>query len=107
MKDKCLKSVCTLAMVALLVSGIYAQKVSDVEQKIINYIDARGDDAISLLEKTVNIESPTEDLAGVRKVGEVFLKEFASLGMKVRWIEMPADAKRAGHLIAETGGTKS
>jgi glutamate carboxypeptidase len=84
----------------------YAQKISPEEQKLVDYIDAHTGEAIALLEKTVNIESPTENLAGVRQVGAVFKAEFESLGFTVKWISMPAEMKRAGHLLAETKGTK-
>src|SRR6185295_10099504 len=60
----------------------------------------------ALLEKAVNIESPTENLAGVKKVGAVFKAEFDSLGFTTRWINMPVEMKRAGHLLAEKKGTK-
>ena len=76
------------------------------EQKIVDYIDAHIEDAIALLEKTVNIESPTENLAGVKEVGMVFKQEFESLGFLAKWIEMPFEMKRAGHLLAEKAGTK-
>ncbi len=82
----------------------YAQKLSADERKIIEYIDSHNDEAIALLEKVVNIESPTEDLAGVRNVGTLFGDAFKALGMSVKWLEMPAEMKRAGHLIAETSG---
>ncbi len=59
-----------------------------------------------LLEKVVNIQSPTENLAGVKQVGAVFKAEFESLGFKARWIDMPPAMKRAGHLLAEKEGTK-
>jgi glutamate carboxypeptidase len=85
---------------------IHAQKISPAEQKIINYIDAHTDEAVALLERTVNIESPTENLAGVRQVGAVFNAEFEALGLTARWIDMPAEMKRAGHLLAEKQGTK-
>ncbi|MDQ3750218.1 MAG: M20/M25/M40 family metallo-hydrolase [Acidobacteriota bacterium] len=84
----------------------YAQKISADEQKIVNYIDAHTKDAIALLEKTVNIESPTENLKGIKQVGMVFKEEFESLGFASKWIEMPAEMKRAGHLIAKKNGTK-
>ena len=84
----------------------YAQKISAEEQKIIDFIDAHIEDAIALLEKTVNIESPTENLAGVKEVGMVFKQEFESLGFNTKWIEMPVEMKRAGHLTAEKIGTK-
>jgi glutamate carboxypeptidase len=84
----------------------YARRISAEEQKIIDFIDAHIEDAIALLEKTVNIESPTENLSGVKQVGMVFKQEFESLGFNTKWIEMPAEMKRAGHLIAEKTGTK-
>lgn len=94
---------------ALLVSfstDNYAQKVSANEQKIVNYIDAHTNEAIALIERTVNAESPTENLAGVKQVGMIFRSEFESLGFTTKWIEMPAEMKRAGHLLAEKKGTK-
>ena len=62
--------------------------------------------AEALAEKTVNIESPTENVAGVRAVGEVFAAELNAIGFDTRWIEMPAGMKRAGHLLAETKGKR-
>ncbi|MBA2737777.1 MAG: M20/M25/M40 family metallo-hydrolase, partial [Pyrinomonadaceae bacterium] len=84
----------------------FAQKLSAEEQKIINYIDANANNAVALLEKTVNVESPTENLAGVKQVGTIFKQEFSTLGFNAKWIEMPAEMKRAGHLLAEKKGTK-
>lgn len=83
-----------------------AQKLSAEEQKLVSYIDAHVTDAVALLEKTVNIESPTQNLDGVKKVGLVFKSELDAIGFKTKWIEMPAEMKRAGHLLAELDGTK-
>ncbi|HEX4946820.1 MAG TPA: M20/M25/M40 family metallo-hydrolase [Blastocatellia bacterium] len=83
-----------------------AQKPTPEEQKIIAYVDAHKDAAIALLEKVVNIESPTQNVAGVKQVGLVFKTEFDALGFKTKWIEMPSEMKRAGHLVAERSGTK-
>ncbi len=91
---------------AFCVTAGFAQKLSAEEQKIVNYIDANAKDAVALLEKTVNVESPTENLSGVKQVGAIFKDEFAALGFDARWIEMPAEMKRAGHLWAEKKGTK-
>lgn len=83
-----------------------AQKVSPEEQKLIDYIATHTSEATALLEKTVNIESPTENLTGVKQVGAVFKTEFESIGFTARWIDMPAEMKRAGHLLAEKKGSK-
>jgi len=84
---------------------VNAQALSPEEQKIVRYIDAHSAEAVSLLEKVINIESATQNLAGVKRVGEVFKGEFAALGMTAKWIDMPPEMNRAGHLIAETPGT--
>lgn len=92
--------------VVLFATFANAQKISPEEQKLVDYIDAHTTDAVALLEKAVNIQSPTENLAGVRQVGALFKQEFESLGFTATWIEMPAAMKRAGHLLAEKKGTK-
>lgn len=98
----------TLAFVFITLSSTigHAQKLSADEQKIIDFVDAHMTEAISTLENVVNIESPSEDIAGVKQVGMVFKREFESLGMTASWIEMPAEMNRAGHLLATTNGTK-
>ena len=93
-------------MVFLVSAVTPAQKISPEEKKIVEYIDQHSEDAIKLIEKTVNIESPSEDPAGVKAVGKIMMDEFASIGMKVRWIDMPTEMNRGGHLWAETAGTK-
>ena len=86
--------------------SLLGQNLSAEEQKIVDYIDKQNESAIGLLEKAVNIDSPTEDFSGVKNVGMLFAKELEALGMTVKWVPMPAEAKRAGHLIAETKGSK-
>ncbi|MFN2393996.1 MAG: M20 family peptidase, partial [Pyrinomonadaceae bacterium] len=34
----------------------------------------------------------------------IFKKELEAIGFNAKWIEMPAEMKRAGHLIAEKSG---
>ena len=86
-------------------NGQAPSALSPEEQKIVAYIDAHKNEAVALLEKVINIESATQNTAGVKHVGEVFQSEFAALGLTARWIDMPAEMKRAGHLLAETTGT--
>ncbi len=95
---------CAFAVFAAII--VHAQNISADERKIVSYIDAHTEEAIALLEKTVNIESPTENLTGVKEVGMVFKREFESLDFTAKWIEMPAQMKRAGHLMAEKPGKK-
>ena len=83
-----------------------AQNLSPDERKIVTYVDSHMSEAISLLEKVVNIESATQNVSGVKRVGDVFRGEFQALGLTVKWIDMPPEVNRAGHLLAETGGTR-
>jgi glutamate carboxypeptidase len=106
MKNPIGKLIILLFFTLLSCAAASAQKLSAEEQKIVNYVDANKDAEIAFLEKVVNIESPTENLAGVKQVGMVFKKELESLGLTARWIDMPAEMKRAGHLLAETKGTR-
>jgi glutamate carboxypeptidase len=95
-----------LIIILFTASATSAQTLTAEEKRIAAHIDKHIDEAVALLEKTVNIESPTQNLEGVKKVGAVFQQEFAALGFKTRWIDMPAEVKRGGHLLAEHSGTK-
>lgn len=96
----------TLAGVVVLAGMALGQTLNADERKIVEYIDKNNDKAISLIQATVDIESPTEDLAGVKAVGMVLKKELEEIGLTAKWIDMPAEQKRAGHLVAENKGTK-
>ena len=106
MKKTIYRTVAAHLFVVFLAAFSYAQKLTPEEQKIVNFIDSNIENAVSLLEKTVNIESPTENLAGVKQVGMIFKTEFDRLGFTARWIEMPPEMKRAGHFWAEKKGTR-
>lgn len=91
---------------ALAVLGGHAAAagLDPVEQRIVAEVRSRSAAAIELLERSVDINSGTSNLAGVRAVGELFRAEFDQLGFATRWIAMPAELKRAGHLVAERKG---
>ena len=76
------------------------------EGAIRDYVRAHHHDDVTLLEKAVNISSGSQNTAGVRRVGDLFTQELTALGFTVRWAEMPASMRRAGHLVAERRGTK-
>ena len=91
-----------------VVMSIQAQKVSmqglsAEEKKVMDYIDANMPRAIALLKESVDINSGSLNIAGVKKVGEIFAREFEKAGFKTEWVPMPASVKRAGHLVATKG----
>ena len=73
------------------------------ERAMVAYIDAHNAEALALLERVVNINSGTQNFAGVRAVGAIFLASFDRLGFKTRWVD-GAPFQRAGHLVAEHRG---
>jgi glutamate carboxypeptidase len=73
------------------------------EQKVMDYIDANMTRAIALLKESVNVNSGTLNIAGVKKVGEIFAREFEKANFKTKWIPMPDSLRRAGHLVATIG----
>jgi glutamate carboxypeptidase len=70
------------------------------EAAIARAVDAGNPAALALLERIVNINSGTMNLAGVREVGAVLRAQLDSLGFTTRWVD-GAGFGRAGHLIAE------
>ncbi|HKR58757.1 MAG TPA: M20/M25/M40 family metallo-hydrolase, partial [Pyrinomonadaceae bacterium] len=92
-------------LLTLFIVPALGQALSPEEKRIADYIDSHKSEAVTLLEKVVNIESATQNVAGVKSVGSVFMNEFEALGMKTKWIDMPAEMNRAGHLLAETSGS--
>ena len=84
----------------------HAQKLSKNERILIKTIEKNNAEARIFLEKVVNINSGTLNLKGVKEVGMVFKDAFEAINFQTRWIEMPEEMNRAGHLFAETSGEK-
>ncbi|HEX2090741.1 MAG TPA: M20/M25/M40 family metallo-hydrolase [Longimicrobiaceae bacterium] len=83
-----------------------SQRLNAEERRIAAYVDAHAGEAVTLLERLVNINSGTMNPAGVREVGRVLGEELDALGFDTRWIEMPDSMNRAGHLFAERRGRR-
>jgi len=86
--------------------SVSAQKLTRNEKKIVKNIEQNNAEAISFLEKVVNINSGTLNIKGVEKVGQEFASEFEAIGFESTWIPMPEEMNRAGHLFAEIKGSK-
>ncbi len=95
-----------LTLVLLLsVVSVSAQKLTRKEKKILKTIEVNNKEAIQFLKAVVNINSGTMNHEGVKKVGKVFGKAFEDIGFKSSWYDM-SEVNRAGHLFAETSGSK-
>jgi glutamate carboxypeptidase len=94
----------TLAAV-LAAAHATAGSLSADEQRMVDWIDAHADEAVALLEETVNVPSGTMNVEGVRELGVVMRRELDLLGLQTEWIEMPPEVQRAGHLVGRKSGT--
>ena len=93
----------SILLAALLSATASAQSLTPAERAVARAVDAHNGEALALLERVVNINSGTMNLAGVRAVGDIFSREFQSLGFTTRW-QSETPLPRAGHLVAEHRG---
>ncbi len=101
------KIFCCIAMtLALLSTRPALATLSDAEERMVDFIDASNPAALELLIESVNINSGTMNLAGVREVGELFSTAFAALEFEVEWADGAA-FERAGHLVARYRGSQA
>ena len=93
------------AALSLSVSVLAQSSVPvSTDEVIVNHIDEEVERAISLLEKSVNINSGSMNFAGVRAAGDLLVPEFEELGFTTEWID-GAPFGRAGHLVAHRDGS--
>lgn len=89
-----------------------APELDPVERQMVEFVRAHVEETIDLLERTVNVNSGTLNLEGVREVARIMEPEFEAMGFEVSWVPLPPETGRAGHLVAErraerAGGGKS
>lgn len=82
----------------------YSQSLSETEQDIIDDVERNYEETLDLLRETVDINSGTFNLEGVKKVADVFDREFRSIGFETEWIPLPDEMNRAGHFVATRKG---
>lgn len=92
--------------VACLTALIAASGLDATEQRIHAHVKANADAAVRFVEEVSAINSGTLNPAGVKKVGAIFEKRLAAIGLETEWIAMPKKMGRGGHLFARTKGTK-
>ena len=86
--------------------SLWAQTLSPLEQKIVDAVNNKMAYAEALLKESVDINSGSLNINGVKKVGEVFAREFTKAGLSPEWVPLPDSLRRAGHLVATRKGTK-
>jgi glutamate carboxypeptidase len=93
-----------LLLLLLLCPALAQAQLSIVEKRIVAAVEAQGDEFVRELEAAVNLDSVTENLAGVRALGERHAAQLREIGFDARFIELPPETGRAGHLMAERDG---
>lgn len=90
----------TIATVILLglASAVPFAKADDAS--VLANIDNNFDAQVALLEETVNQNSGSLNIEGVKATGAIYAREFEKLGFETRWIDMPEEMARAGHFVA-------
>jgi glutamate carboxypeptidase len=95
-------------LAALLVASAApaAAELSAEEQAIVGNVVSSVDEQLAFLEKVVNINSDSMNHEGVKAVGAEFGAAFEGLGFETKWLDLPAEANRAGHLVATRAGDR-
>jgi glutamate carboxypeptidase len=93
------------ASALVLIAAPLSARLAPAEQRMSAAVDAEQERAIALLEKLVNQNSGSRNIAGVTKVGEMMRTELEALGFTVEWKPMAA-VQRAGHILARHEGRK-
>jgi len=102
---KMMKLILAVLMVILVHSSVQAQLSQD-EKNIVEYIKKHFGESEELLIESVNINSGTLNVDGVKKVGSVYRRELDKLGFSTEWVSLPDSLRRAGHLVATRKGNQ-
>src|SRR5438128_5771409 len=94
-----------LSALAFLPATAHAA-LTPAEQKMLTTVDSEQARTVDFLQRIVDQNSGTMNIAGVQAVRTMVEPEFQQLGFKTEWIDMK-DAGRAGHLIARHVGSRS
>src|SRR5947207_3514472 len=90
---------------ALLLASPAAAALSPAEQTMVRTVDAEQARITTTLQRWVDQNSGTMNLAGVEAVRRMVEPEFQQLAFKTQWIDMKA-AGRSGHLVARHAGSR-
>lgn len=94
-----------LFLLVFIANNVQAQLNAD-EIKIVNYIKIHLAESEELLIESVNINSGTLNIEGVKKVGAIYRREFDKLGFITEWVDLPDSLRRAGHFVATRKGSQ-
>lgn len=91
-----MKKIICLLLCAFPLVGVSATSSHKIKQE--------SNAQLKLLEKLVNINSGSTNIAGVNRVGKIVAKELQQLGFKINFVAEPKNLHRAATLIATHPG---
>lgn len=91
------------AAVMIPASALAAPTLTAPERRMVAAVEAGDARDLALLERLVNQNSGSRNIAGVKAVAALVRPEFEALGFTVKWLPMEQTG-RAGHLIAAHAG---
>jgi len=97
------KLLLSLLLPTFATMSAYSQ-LTPAEKVAVDYIDAHFNESLQLLINSVNINSGTLNIEGVKKVGALYAHELERLGFTIEWVNEPDSLHRAGHLVATHTG---
>ena len=100
-----MKVIFAVLLILIVQTGAQAQLSQD-EKNIVEYIKKQFGKSEELLIESVNINSGTLNVEGVKKVGSVYRRELDKLGFTTEWVTLPDSLRRAGHLVASRKGSQ-
>lgn len=77
-----------------------AQNLTAQDQAILEAIETHQSQQLTFLKRTVNQNSGSTNIEGVRAVGDMYAEAFDAMGFDTRWIDQPEELERAGHFVA-------
>src|ERR1041384_3237313 len=80
---------------------VQSPPLTRTEARTRDWIAAHREEQIGVLERLVNQQSGTLNVPRVRAAVAIFRAELDSLGFTTTWVDMPAEMRRGGHLVAE------
>ncbi|GEN99524.1 peptidase M20 [Novosphingobium sediminis] len=98
-----LASALLAASLLLPVSAFAAPVLTAPEKRMVATVEANEERDLALLERLVNQNSGSRNIAGVKAVADMVRPEFEALGFTVKWLPMEQTG-RAGHLVATHTG---
>jgi len=91
------------AAFAAIAAAPLQAKLSPAEEKMARTVESERERTEALLERLVEQNSGSRNLAGVEAVGRMMRAELEPLGFTVKWVPM-GEVGRAGHIVATHSG---